>query len=65
MSNEIRIYGADLAAYNAGHLHGVWINAWDELDDIKAQISEMLAASPVGFAEEYPFTIMRASAVMR
>jgi hypothetical protein len=27
MSDEIRIYVADLAAYNAGHLHGVWIDA--------------------------------------
>jgi hypothetical protein len=26
MSNEIRIYVADLTAYNAGYLHGVWID---------------------------------------
>ncbi len=53
MSEEIKIYIADLAAYNNGKLHGVWINACDDLDDIKAQINEMLAASPEGFAEEY------------
>ena len=53
MSDEIRIYVADLAAYNAGYLHGVWINACDELDDIKAQINEMLVASPEDLAEEY------------
>jgi antirestriction protein len=53
MSDEIRIYVADLAAYNAGYLHGVWINACDEPNDIKMQINEMLAASPEGFAEEY------------
>lgn len=53
MCEEIRIYVADLAAYNNGRLHGVWINALDELDDIQKQVSEMLAKSPEGFAEEY------------
>ena len=53
MSEEIRIYVADLAAYNNGKLHGVWINACDDVDDIKAQINEMLAASPEGFSAEY------------
>lgn len=53
MSDEIRIYVVDLAAYNAGYLHGVWIDACDELDDIKAQITEMLAVSPEDCAEEY------------
>ncbi|HBO1348742.1 TPA: antirestriction protein ArdA, partial [Pseudomonas aeruginosa] len=45
MSEYIRIYVADLAAYNAGHLHGVWIDATLGLDDIQAQVSAMLAAS--------------------
>ena len=36
MSEHIRIYVADLAAYNAGHLHGVWADATQELDDILA-----------------------------
>jgi len=53
MCEEIRIYVADLAAYNAGKLHGVWINATDDLDDIQEQINQMLADSPEGFAEEY------------
>mgnify|MGYP000120815414 CR=1 FL=1 len=53
MNTDIRIYVADLAAYNNGKLHGVWINATDDLDDIWAQINEMLASSPEGFAEEY------------
>lgn len=53
MSEEIRIYVADLAAYNNGKLHGVWINACDDLDAIKAQVNEMLAKSPEGFVEEY------------
>lgn len=53
MSEHIRIYVADLAAYNAGHLHGVWIDATLELDDIQEQIDAMLAASPVEGAKEY------------
>ena len=53
MSEEIRIYVADLAAYNNGKLHGVWINATDELDEIQEQINIMLGSSPEGFAEEY------------
>ncbi|AOE85993.1 antirestriction protein ArdA [Pseudomonas sp. TCU-HL1] len=53
MSKEIRIYVADLAAYNAGHLHGVWIDATLDMDDIQAQVDAMLATSPVGGAEEY------------
>jgi antirestriction protein len=53
MTNEIRIYVADLAAYNAGYLHGVWIDATQELDDIQAEVSAMLKASPVADAEEY------------
>ena len=53
MCEEIRIYVADLAAYNNGKLHGVWINATDELDDIQEQINNMLSKSPEGFAEEY------------
>ena len=53
MSEEIRIYVADLAAYNNGKLHGVWINATDDLDTIRKQVKKMLAESPEGFAEEY------------
>lgn len=53
MNTDINIYVADLAAYNNGILHGVWIDATQDLEDIHAQIQTMLAASPVGFAEEY------------
>ena len=53
MSEDIRIYVADLAAYNNGKLHGVWINATDDLGDIWNQVNQMLAESPEGFAEEY------------
>ncbi|WP_417535112.1 antirestriction protein ArdA [Methylophaga sp.] len=53
MSEEIRIYVADLAAYNNGKLHGVWIDATQALDDIQEQINELLANSPEDDAEEY------------
>ncbi|VXB75917.1 hypothetical protein PSEUDO8BK_40002 [Pseudomonas sp. 8BK] len=53
MSEHIRIYVADLAAYNAGYLHGVWIDATLDLEDIQAQVDIMIAASPVKGAEEY------------
>ena len=53
MTNEIRIYVADLAAYNAGYLHGVWIDATQDVEDIQAQIDAMLKSSPVADAEEY------------
>lgn len=53
MSEEIRIYVACLAAYNSGYLHGVWIDATQELEDIQEQVSNMLKASPVEMAEEY------------
>ena len=53
MSEEIRIYVADLAAYNNGILHGVWIDATQDIDDIQEQINDMLASSPEQDAEEY------------
>lgn len=53
MCKEIRIYVADLAAYNNGKLHGVWINATDDLGDIHQQVSNMLACSPEALAEEF------------
>lgn len=52
-TSDIRIYVADLAAYNAGHLHGVWIDATQDIDDMQAQIDSMLARSPVEGAEEF------------
>ena len=53
MNEEIRIYIADLSAYNNGKLHGVWVNATDDLDDIQEQINNMLAKSPEQDSEEY------------
>lgn len=53
MTTEPKIYIADLAAYNAGFLHGVWIDATLEISDIEEHVADMLAASPVPDAEEY------------
>jgi len=47
MSEDIRIYVADLAAYNNGYLHGIWIDATQEIDDIWEQINKMLKTSPL------------------
>ncbi len=53
MNNEMKIYVADLAAYNNGKLHGVWIDALQDIDDIYEQVHDMLRQSPEPFAEEY------------
>ncbi len=53
MCEEIRIYVACLAAYNNGKLHGEWIDATQDLDEIQDQINRMLAESPEENAEEY------------
>ncbi len=55
MTKQLRpiIYVACLAAYNAGHLHGQWLNAARDADDIYADIREMLAKSPEPNAEEW------------
>ncbi len=47
------IYVADLAAYNAGKLRGEWIDANQDVDNIRAEIEKMLSSSPELFAEEY------------
>ncbi len=54
MSEEIKIYVADLAAYNNGYLHGVWIDVTEDIDTIWEEINKMLKASPVADeTEEY------------
>jgi len=52
MDNEIKIYIADLAAYNNGILHGIWVDACISLDEIQEQIDSLLKSSPVGNSEE-------------
>ena len=41
-----RIYVASLSDYNAGILHGRWIDASPQPEEIEADIAEMLADSP-------------------
>lgn len=41
-----RIYVASLSDYNAGVLHGVWLDASDDVDELQAGIDRMLAESP-------------------
>lgn len=48
-----RIYVACLAAYNSGYLHGAWIDADQDADQIRDKIVTMLARSPIAHAEEY------------
>jgi len=48
-----RIYVACLAAYNAGQLHGEWLNADREAHEIYADIKSMLERSPEPSAEEW------------
>jgi antirestriction protein len=48
MTNEMepKIYVADLAAYNAGKLRGVWIDADQDAEAIQEEINKMLSYSP-------------------
>jgi len=48
-----RIYVACLAAYSNGYLHGAWIDADQDVDEIRDEIAAMLARSPTEHAEEY------------
>ncbi len=51
-SERPRLYVACLAAYNAGLLHGRWIDVTTP-DELWAQVSAMLRESPVEGAEEH------------
>lgn len=42
----MRIYVADLGAYNNGLLHGKWIEARESVAEMQAEINELLAESP-------------------
>lgn len=48
-----QIYVACLAAYNNGKLHGEWIDAAQDPEDILEEIQEMLSKSPEPDAEEW------------
>ena len=51
--SPIRIYVACLASYNAGVLHGAWIDVSGDIDDMQEQINDMLTASRQCDAEEW------------
>lgn len=51
--NTPRIYVASLADYNAGRLHGRWIDADQDAEAIHADITAMLAESREPIAEEW------------
>ena len=42
------IYVADLEAYNNGIRHGVWIDATQNIEDMRQALCEMLSNSPLG-----------------
>jgi antirestriction protein len=50
---EPKIYVACLASYNAGKLHGEWIDAAQDAEDLGKAIQAMLKASPAPGAEEW------------
>ncbi|HOH54463.1 MAG TPA: antirestriction protein ArdA [Fervidobacterium sp.] len=47
------IYVTDLAAYNDGKMHGAWMDAAQDVEDIEEEIKEMLKESPMENAEEW------------
>lgn len=51
--NQIRIYVACLASYNNGILHGAWIDACQDSNEIIEEVQAMLATSPIENAEEW------------
>ncbi|MFZ5893405.1 MAG: antirestriction protein ArdA [Myxococcota bacterium] len=53
MAETPRIYVACLAAYNAGKLHGDWIEATQTAAEIEAEIRSVLSRSPEPGAEEW------------
>lgn len=48
-----RIYVASLSDYNAGHLHGAWVDAAQDEEQLWAAVNDMLAASRELHAEEF------------
>ena len=54
--DEIRIYVASLSDYNAGVLHGVWIDLGGkpDVEDVYQAVQEMLKASPTAASEGLP-----------
>jgi len=53
MSTTPRIYVACLASYNNGILHGKWINALQEPEDLHEAVQAVLVTSSIPNAEEW------------
>jgi len=53
MFSQAKIYVADLAAYNSGILHGIWIDNLLDLTEVEEQITTLFSKSPMEYAEEY------------
>jgi antirestriction protein len=48
-----RIYLASLSDYNSGRLHGAWVDAAQEPDELHREVAAMLARSHMPGAEEF------------
>jgi antirestriction protein len=48
-----QVYVASLSDYNDGRLHGAWVNAAQEPDELRGEVAKMLARSPMPGAEEF------------
>lgn len=53
LADAPRIYVVSLADYVNGNLHGRWIDAAQDVDDIWVEVKDMLAESRLPDAEEY------------
>jgi len=49
----MKIYVACLSAYNNGHLHGEWIDASNDVEEMQEAINAMMKKSPMPDAEEW------------
>ncbi|GLO70328.1 hypothetical protein MACH17_18450 [Phaeobacter inhibens] len=50
---DIKFYAADLAAYNNGHLRGVWVEATSDEADMPEKVAAMLTKSPCPGADRW------------
>lgn len=48
-----RIYVASLSDYNAGRLHGTWLDATGDAEELTTGVDDMLTRSPETHAEEW------------
>lgn len=60
INSDIQIYVACLASYNNGILHGGWIDACQDADDIRYAIHDILKTSPIEGRKNTPSMIMKA-----